>query len=92
MGLFSRPTTVDAALAPLMTAISDLETVNTDRLQDASTKEEEADRLKLEAACDRNEAVRAQLVLAKLKGLTGIEEELEAEAIASVEDNTETEE
>ena len=61
--------TVDQVLAPLTKAIKGLETVNKQRIASADAKEVEIAQLTAEAAADRKEAARANVVLGKLNAL-----------------------
>jgi prefoldin subunit 5 len=72
MSLFG-PKTVDSAIASLVKAIADLETVEFERSAAAQKKESEIERLRSEADQDRTELKRAQAVRNRLLDL--IEEE-----------------
>lgn len=65
-----KPTTVDAALAPLLKTIANLEHVSTGRLENARGAQELARKLNNEADQDFEESKRAELILTKLRTLT----------------------
>ena len=71
MGLFTNtPKTVDAAIAGLLKAQTDLERVAEDRNSNAAELRQTAGQLIAQAEGDEREATRARNVLGKLKAIT----------------------
>lgn len=71
--MFKQKTVADVLL-PLTKICDSLDAIVSERLQNASQKEQEADVLKGEATVDRNEAEKARTVLKRISALMEDEE------------------